>query len=288
MIEAKTNGNVSFWYADTGGLPPYRAPLPGGIDADVCIVGGGFTGLWTAYYLKQADPALRIVVVEKEFAGFGASGRNGGFLSGGFSWSRERYLETSSRRAVIDMEAAMRGTVEEVIRVAEVERIDADILRTDYLTVATNPAQLQRLRERYKASLDWEVATERIALLGRAETVARVRVKDAAGAFVTHGVARLQPAKLVRGLAAAVERLGDGERRVVEARVGRQDGHVEFLAGDLVEGEHRLECSDAAPGDDYLRSRASHVSIVVVRRPSHIGAFRTLPRADYGGLGPYA
>ncbi|TIX75031.1 MAG: FAD-dependent oxidoreductase, partial [Mesorhizobium sp.] len=73
----------SFWYADIGGVPDYRPPLQGDIVADVCIVGAGYTGLWTAYYLKQAAPHLNIVIVEKEFAGFGASGRNGGWLSGG-------------------------------------------------------------------------------------------------------------------------------------------------------------------------------------------------------------
>ena len=82
-MEAKANGNVSFWYADIGGVPAYRPPLPGDIEADVCIVGAGYTGLWTAYYLKKAEPKLNIVIVEKEFAGFGASGRNGGWLSGG-------------------------------------------------------------------------------------------------------------------------------------------------------------------------------------------------------------
>ncbi|RUZ68375.1 FAD-dependent oxidoreductase, partial [Mesorhizobium sp. M7A.F.Ca.US.007.01.1.1] len=108
-MDAKVNGNVSFWYADIG-LPPYRAPLPGDLEADVCIVGAGYTGLWTAYYLKKADPSIRIAIVEREFAGFGASGRNGGWLSGGFSWSREKYLQTSTRGAVIDMETAMHGT----------------------------------------------------------------------------------------------------------------------------------------------------------------------------------
>ena len=72
--------------------------MPGDIDADVCIVGAGYTGLWTAYYLKKADPSLRIVIVEKEFAGFGASGRNGGWLSGGFGWSREKYLQDIDAR----------------------------------------------------------------------------------------------------------------------------------------------------------------------------------------------
>lgn len=98
-MHPKVNGNVSFWYADPGNLPPYRATLPRDRDADVCIVGGGYTGLWTAYYLQKANPDLRIAVLEKEFSGFGASGRNGGWLSGGFGWSREKYLRTSPRGA---------------------------------------------------------------------------------------------------------------------------------------------------------------------------------------------
>ena len=90
---------MSFWYADIGGVPAYRPPLPGDTEADVCIVGAGYTGLWTAYYLKKADPSLRVVIVEKEFAGFGASGRNGGWLSGGFGWSREKYAKNRRRAA---------------------------------------------------------------------------------------------------------------------------------------------------------------------------------------------
>lgn len=74
---APINGQVSHWFDE---LPAYRAPLPGDRDADVCIVGAGYTGLWTAYYLKRADPSLRIAVLEARFAGFGASGRNGGWL----------------------------------------------------------------------------------------------------------------------------------------------------------------------------------------------------------------
>ncbi|MBA3446631.1 MAG: FAD-dependent oxidoreductase, partial [Pseudaminobacter sp.] len=207
-MDVKVNGNVSFWYADIGGAPPYRDPLPGDRDADVCVVGGGFTGLWTSYYLKKANPDLRIVVVEKEFAGFGASGRNGGWLSGGFGWSREKYLKTSTRGAVIDMEAAMHGTVEEVIGVAEAEGIDADIRRTDTLTVATSMPQLQRIKAGYEDALHWSVPRERISLIGQEEMRARIDVRNALGGFVHHGAARVQPAKLVRGLAAVVERMG--------------------------------------------------------------------------------
>lgn len=207
-MQVKTNGNVSFWYADIGGVPGYRPPLPGDVDADVCIVGAGFTGLWTAYYLKQAEPTLRVVVVEKEFAGFGASGRNGGWLTGGFGWSREKYAAASSRGAVIDMQRAMAGTVDEVISVAAAEGIDADIRRVDNITVATNAAQLQRAKAEYDEAVHWEMPGERLAFLNAEDARKRIAIANVLGAFVVKDVARVQPAKLVQGLAAAVVRLG--------------------------------------------------------------------------------
>jgi len=203
-MDVETNGGVSFWYSDIGGVPAYRPPLDGDAQADVCIVGAGYTGLWTAYYLKKADPALRIIVVEQKFAGFGASGRNGGWLSGGLSWAREKYLASGTRDSVIDMERAMIGAVDEVIAVAAAEGIDADIRRTDTLTIAATPAQMQRLRDSYEKSAQWRTPEGRYSLIGRDDVLARIRIESALGALVTHGVARVQPAKLVRGLAAAV------------------------------------------------------------------------------------
>ncbi|TGS51993.1 FAD-binding oxidoreductase, partial [bacterium M00.F.Ca.ET.179.01.1.1] len=160
------------------------------------------------YYLKKAKPSLRIVLIEREFAGFGASGRNGGWLSGGFGWSREKYLKNSTRQGVTAMQKAMAGCVDEVIRVATQEGIDADIRRVDNLTVATNPAQLERVREECETIRSWDADPDRIELLDRAATRARINVKDVLGGFVIHGQARVQPAKLVQGLAAAVDRLG--------------------------------------------------------------------------------
>jgi monoamine oxidase len=82
--------SLSLWW---DGLPEPlvgRPPLGGDLDVDVAIVGGGFTGLWTAYYLAEADPTLRIAVIERETAGFGASGRNGGWCSALFAVSEDR------------------------------------------------------------------------------------------------------------------------------------------------------------------------------------------------------
>lgn len=207
-MKAKTDGNISFWHADNGGVPAHRDGLPGDRDADVCIVGAGYTGLWTAYYLKKADPSLRIIILDKEIAGFGAAGRNGGALTGGFGWSREEYLKTSSRSAVIDMSKAMVGAVAEVIAVCEAEGIDADVRPNDWMKVATTPAQWQRAQQNHEYNLSWGVSKERISLIGRKDSMKRIRMKDTLGAAVTHGTASVQPAKLVRGLAAAVEKLG--------------------------------------------------------------------------------
>jgi glycine/D-amino acid oxidase-like deaminating enzyme len=200
-----TNGHVSFWYSQIG-LPEPRPPLSGPTSVDVCIVGAGFTGLWTAYYLKQADPSLRIFVVEQRFAGYGASGRNGGWLFGGLAGSRRRYAKTHGRQAVIDLQHAMNATVDEVIGVAEKEGIDADIVKGGTLEVAYTPAQLERLKEFVADEHAWEETDT--TLLSADESSKHIAVAQTlGGAYSPHG-ARIQPAKLVRGLADAVERMG--------------------------------------------------------------------------------
>ena len=201
-------GDVSFWYADLGGLPHRRPPLDGDTTVDVCIIGAGYTGLWSAWYLKQADPSLRILIVEKEFAGFGASGRNGGWLTGGFAWSHEKYLSTGTPDGVRAMVQAMNGTVDEVIRVAGLEGIDADIRRTDELMVAVTPAQMARVTKEVAHRQHWGEGTDRVFAIGAEAARARVNIPGLLGGMVVTGVARIQPAKLVRGLAAAVERRG--------------------------------------------------------------------------------
>ena len=198
------NGRVSFWHAE---LEPMRRrpPLTGPVEVDVAVVGAGLTGLWTAYYLKKADPSLEVAVVERSFAGYGASGRNGGWLSGLLAGSPARYASRYGIDAVRDLQRAMNETVDEVIDVAVREGIDADVVKGGILRVATTPAQLGRLR----ASIDEGARFgERQAYLDASATLERVDVDGALGsAFNPHG-ARLHPAKLVRGLADVVSALG--------------------------------------------------------------------------------
>ena len=207
MITARVNGDVSFWYAALGGPPPYRPALTTDVEADVCIIGAGYTGLWTAYYLARAEPALRVVVVEREFAGFGASGRNGGQLTGGLEYNREKYAKAHGRDAVLAMERTLRDTVDEVIAVAGREGIDADIVKGGNLRVATSPAQWARLRHEQGRGERWGVGPQDAVLLDRGETLRRVRIAGAQGSRFRPDAARIQPAKLVRGLADAVAAL---------------------------------------------------------------------------------
>lgn len=200
------NGDVSFWLWSTGEPRKRRPALTRDRTADVCIVGAGYTGLWTAYYLKRADASLDVVVLEREFAGFGASGRNGGWLSGLFPGSRELLARAHGREAVIAMQRALNETVDEVIAVAKAERIEAQIVKGGTLRIAVTPAQVARLRESVASDIAFGSAD--VKLLSREELKERIDMPAARLAAFTPHCARTHPALLVRGLAGSVERLG--------------------------------------------------------------------------------
>ncbi|MFG3055841.1 NAD(P)/FAD-dependent oxidoreductase [Kitasatospora sp. NPDC048239] len=198
------NGGVSFWYARTG-LPDPRPAPTGDLDVDVCIVGGGYTGLWTAYYLKKADPGLRVALLEGRFCGYGASGRNGGWLYNGFA-GRSAFARRHGRERAAAMQRVMDEAVGEVAGTAAAEGIDADLVQGGVLEVARTPAQLLRLRE--FAATEQGFGAERVELLSAAQTADRIRVAGALGGAWTPYGARIQPAKLAQGLARVVAALG--------------------------------------------------------------------------------
>ncbi|MDT5068130.1 MAG: hypothetical protein QOK02_4285 [Mycobacterium sp.] len=205
MSTTLVNGDVSFWWRSIGRQSP-RPTLPGSTQADVCIVGAGYTGLWTAYYLKKAAPQLRIVVLEQRFAGFGASGRNGGWLTNDITGGRGSYLKSHGREAVGRLQTAMNETVDEVIRVARAENIDCDLVKGGEFTVATNAAQQARLLSAAAEAQTWSMTD--VELLSAAEATARINVHGTTGAMWHPHCARLHPAKLASGLARVVESLG--------------------------------------------------------------------------------
>jgi glycine/D-amino acid oxidase-like deaminating enzyme len=208
MDTAVANGGLGFWQASLGAAAA-RPALPGPLDADVCIVGAGYTGLWTALYLRRLDPSLDVVVVDAEHAGFGASGRNGGWLSGFLPGDRDVLAHgPGGRDGVVALQRELRAAVEEVAKVCADEGVDADLVVGGSLAVATTAAGMARLRAEHAEELEWGATAEDLALLDAGAVAGRVDVPGALGGLFTPHCARIQPAKLVRGLADAAERAG--------------------------------------------------------------------------------
>ena len=187
---------MSFWWDSIGGLRRTRDPLDAALECDVAIVGGGYTGLWAALELRRADPSLDVVVLEREACGFGASGRNGGWLLG----------ELAGRPSE-PLNAAIRATVDEAIAAIEREGIDCDLVKGGTLSVAVDPVNAARLQSD-EANLSEPLMAARGTWIDADELATRVRVAGALGALFDDACARIQPAKLARGLAAAAERAG--------------------------------------------------------------------------------
>lgn len=183
---------LSFWHDTVPDDLTPRAPLAGDTDADVAIVGGGLTGLWTAWYLLERDPSLRIVVLEKEIAGFGASGRNGGWCSALFPRSTASLERAHGRDAALAMRRAMIATVDEVGRAAASLELDIDYAKGGTLAFTRSAV--------HRRAAETEVAE------ARSYGIDPLELRD--GASFDPNCARVHPAKLVRGLARAAERHG--------------------------------------------------------------------------------
>ena len=194
---------LSFWHDSLRGDLEPRPALDGDAHFDVAIVGGGLTGLWSAYYLSERDPTLRIAVIEKHIAGFGASGRNGGWCSALFPASAASLERAHGLDEARRMRAAMVATVDEVGRVTAAEGIDCDFVKGGTLAFARSSAQLDSAQAEVAEAR--RVGVDELSLL----TTARVSgVQDAVGGSFDPACARLHPARLVRGLARVVENRG--------------------------------------------------------------------------------
>ena len=141
---------LSYWHDSLPEPVQARPMLDSDIDADIVIVGAGYTGLWTAYYLKQIDPSLDIAVLEAEIAGFGASGRNGGWCTPHVS-SIDQWLNDPLQKAgALRLKRLMIDTVSEIGRLTQRESIDCHYERSGALEIAVLPTQLSQLQVELK------------------------------------------------------------------------------------------------------------------------------------------
>jgi len=199
---------LSLWWDGLRGPIPVRPALDGDLDVDVAVVGGGLTGLWTAYYLSESDPDLTIAVLERDVAGFGASGRNGGWCSALFSVSEGTLDHRCGPGSGRMQRLAMQATVREVGRVVAAEGIDCGFHQGGTVVLARTPAQLARARAEVTGARSRGVGDDDLHLLDPDGARDLVGATDVLGGTFTPHCAAVDPARLVRGLAEVVERRG--------------------------------------------------------------------------------
>jgi len=203
--------DASFWLETAGDLTP-RPRLDGTTDCDVAILGAGYTGLWTAYYLLKRQPGLQIVIAEGEVAGFGASGRNGAWCAPDLNISMERLARLHGEEAARRIQQATYDAVDEVGRVAAAEGIDAGFHKGGELLIARGPQQVPAIEGSFREYERFGFG-EHYRLLDAAGVAEKVRVTGAVAGLWSGTAAVVHPGRLVRGLATLVERMG---ARIVE------------------------------------------------------------------------
>jgi glycine/D-amino acid oxidase-like deaminating enzyme len=208
MATAEEYRKLSFWHETVPGTLEPGDPLSGHLDADVAIAGAGYTGLWTAYYLSRADPGLKIVICERDIAGFGASGRNGGWCSALFPASLGKLERMAGRDAAIAMQRAMQATVDEVGRVTAAEGIDCHWAKGGTVQLARSVTQLERARNEVEEARSFGFGEEDLRLLSADEASGLAGASGVLGGTFTPHCAAIHPSRLARGLAEVVRQRG--------------------------------------------------------------------------------
>jgi len=224
--------SLSYWFDSLEGEFEPRPALKQSTDVDVAIVGAGYSGLWTAYYLRRLRPDLRVAIVEAEVAGFGASGRNGGWATAHLSGLDEQLAREAQRPAAVALQRAMFDAVEEIGRVCATESIDADFEHGGTVHFATNAGQRQALQDHAAAWASWGFGADDCHWLEPEGVAERLRPTRCLGGFYERHCAVLHPARLVRGLARAVESHG-AELHEHTSAMRIEPGRVTTPGGEL-------------------------------------------------------
>ena len=198
----------SFWLDSIAQHRVKREPLEENIDVDVAIVGGGYSGLWSAYYLKLLQNDLRIAVIESDHVGFGASGRNGGWCSGFLPVTLSDLDREHGRDAAINMYRESFRTLDEIESVLANEDIDCDYHRGGTIQGATNLVQQKRIVDEVAEMKSYGFTESDTRLLTTNECLSKISIQGLFSSSYTPHCAAIHPAKLAFGLARAVEKRG--------------------------------------------------------------------------------
>lgn len=198
----------SYWQESIASSLVDRSSVDSNLDVDIAIVGAGYSGLWTAYYLKQLQPDARIAVIEANQVGFGASGRNGGWCSGFLPMTLSEIERQHGRQQAIEMYQQSFATLDEIEQVITLENINCDYHRGGTIHGATNAVQRNRVIEDVKQLHDYGFDDGDSRLLTLEESRTRINISGLLAASYTPHCAVIHPAKLVSALASVVERKG--------------------------------------------------------------------------------
>lgn len=239
----------------------------------MAIVGGGFTGLWTARELKRRDPSLRICVLEKSVCGFGASGRNGGWASGLFPLSDSAVVANYGIEAFTHQRLVLQQAVRELGLAAAEDNIDAHFAHGGSLTFARSEIQARRLQAEVEESRGYGVTSDDLTWLSESEMRERGSLSESLGGTFSPHCARINPARLVRGLSDVVEQLGVEileETEVVRIIAGKPGGQPEVITvGGTVHADYVVRATEGftptLPGE--RRTVAPIYSLMIATEP---------------------
>jgi glycine/D-amino acid oxidase-like deaminating enzyme len=215
----------SFWHEVASAYEP-GPPLEGERRADVAIIGGGYTGLWTAYHLKAAQPSLEVAVLEQEVAGYGASGRNGGFAMTLLDHSLHDFKQQFGPAEALEAHKAVAEAVDGIGQFAKENNVDCDYEKNGIITVSTTPWQDAIIENDVKAAQ--EMGIQDVRFLDGQTVRDMVHSPTYRCGHQEDACAILNPAKLAWGLARVLREKGVALYEGTPVReVRRADGGVE-------------------------------------------------------------
>jgi glycine/D-amino acid oxidase-like deaminating enzyme len=270
----------SVW-ADT--FPEHeRAAFPSlerDLDVDVAIVGGGLTGLWTAWHLLQRDATLRVAVIERETVGFGASGRNGGWCSALLPMSLAAVESEHGAAAATRMQRAMLDNVHEVVAFGESHAIGDACHLGGTISLARTQPQIERLRQRVAEFERFGFADD-YHWIGAEEARHICNASDVLGAIYTPTCATVHPLRLTHAVARAVDAAGARivEHTAVERIVPRQL----TTSGGTVHAEIVVRATEGytAQFDGERRALLPIYSLMIATEPIPDDAWASIGLAD--------
>lgn len=194
-MDSLPDSPLSLWLDTYGPYTP-TPPLRGDHSVDVAIIGGGFTGVNTAYWLKQADPSLRVALLEARTIGYGASGRNGSFAMTVVGLGFEVMPVLLGKERFKVAHRYMMRAVDELDELIQKENLDCDRIRPGFLRVATTHAYIKRLQHEVRSMN--ELGFEDLYWIDQEEVQKRVSSPRYLGAMWEPRLVLVDPARLVR------------------------------------------------------------------------------------------